>query len=380
MRSAKPKDDEKWQIELVTEEGKVYLCADTEDEMNAVVRNLQGWVDYFKAEVTTVNKEGASIQRFNISASERQNAQNLKDYYAQARRAAPPKMASSASRPDLMVVHQDPRAQIVDTDSPGRGGMYRSVSGRDLSSPTTPLKRDISDRSLALGGTPGGIAMADRLELQRDQINDLTVKLRTALEAEAAARKETEQAKKALDDKEADVKKQLDDLNSSFEGKKRQLQFLLNQKDFEIDKLRQEKQKVVESRIKELEETLGLRDREITELKAKLNDKEIEILERKETEMSLQTKFETSVATINKDAAKKVTEIQESYNRLKDRYFFALALGSKTLASRVGLDFNSMYDRCLREGVPLDQWPEWLDQFGNENQRAEGEEENVENF
>lgn len=322
------------------------------------------------------------MQRFNISASERQNQQNLKDYYAQARRGGSAKMTSSASRPDIAVVQASstPMSLIVDTDSPGRGGMYRSTSGRDLSMPTTPLKRDVSDRSLALGGIPGGIQVNERLELQRDQINELTRSLRAALDSEAAARKETEQAKKALEEKESEVKKQLDELNSSFEAKKRQLNFVLNQKDFEIEKLRQEKQKIVEARIKELEETLGLRDREITELKAKLNDKEIEILERKETEMSLQTKFETSVTTINKDAAKKVTEIQESYNRLKDRYFFALALGSKTLASRVGLDINSMYDRCLREGVPLDQWPEWLEQFGNENQRAEGEEENVENF
>jgi len=218
------------------------------------------------------------------------------------------------------------------------------------------------------------------MELQREEINALTLRLRQALDAESAYRKEIDQLKQALAEKDLDLKKQLEELNTSFEAKKRSFNFIVNSKDFEIEKLRQEKQRLNDAKIKEFEDLIALRDREITELKSKLNDKEIEILERKESEMNLQAKFETTVNGITKDNVKKMAELQEQFARLRDRYFYALALASPASRSAAGQDLNALYERCIGEQVPLDQWGDWLIQFSNQNQRAEGEEENVENF
>jgi hypothetical protein len=372
----------------VTAEGKVYLCADSEDEMNAFIKNLSRWIDYFMAEVSTASRDVTVPPKFSISNSERQNAQNLKGYYAQLRRdgGGAPKQSTSSPRIETTLV--EPKSSTVDIDSPERGGMYRSASGRELGGAalSSPMKREGSgiivtsaEPSVAVGSS-AGISSHERVNLQREEITTLTLRLKQALDTEAGYRKEIEQLKAALSEKDVEVKKQLEELTAGFEAKKRSFNFIVNSKDFEIEKLRQEKQKLVDAKIKELEDLIALRDREITELKAKLNDKEIEILERKESEMALQEKFETTVATVNKDSLKKLADLQETFNRLKDRYFFALALSSKALQSVPNLDLNALYDRCLREQVALDQWQEWLEQFSNENQRAEGEEENVENF
>jgi hypothetical protein len=379
----KPKEDEKWQIELATADGKVYLCTDTEGEMNDLIKNLLRWIEYFVAEVSSTSKDSSLTRGFSISNSERQNAQNLKGYYAALKRGdsgvKPTAAAPTASRSEPL---GDPKQQILEIDSPARGGMYRSASGRDLTA--TPMmpsgmmtpKREGSSMDLS----SGGISQSERLELQREEITALTMRLKQSLEAEAAYRKEIEQMKHTLAEKDAEMKRQMEELNASFDAKKRSFNFIINSKDFEIEKLRQEKQRLTDSKIKELEEVIALRDRHISELKSTLNDKEIEILERKESEMALQAKFETSIATLTKESTKKLTELQETFAHLKDRYFFALAVSHPALANRHGLDLNALYDRCIREQVPLEQWHDWLVQFSNENQRNEGEEENVENF
>ena len=405
-------------MEVTTPEGKVYFCSESESDMTAFIKNLQAWIDYFVSEVSSAARDAASSQTargFSISNSERQNAQNLKGYYASLRRdgsavglggvaagsggasagasAARTGSASSLPKPSMSSDSSsmsDPKQQIVEIDSPARGGMYRSASGRDLQATMggmglgsggaalasqTPRKETLTPE-LVTGSAQTGILPTERIELQREEINALTMRLKQALDAESAYRREIDQLKQSLSEKDLDLKKQLEEMNTSFEAKKRSFNFIVNSKDFEIEKLRQEKQKLSDAKIKELEDLIALRDREITELKSKLNDKEIEILERKESEMNLQAKFETTVASIGKDNAKKYAELQDQFTRLKNSYFFALALASPA----AGQDLNALYERCMREKVPIEQWQDWLVQFANVNQRGEGEEENVENF
>lgn len=421
--SSKPKEEEKWQIELtLASDTKVYLCVETESEMNNLIRGLQGWIGYFLTESHSSAKgDGTSGSReFSVSNSERKNAANLKAYYAALRRndsgasgkgtsaPLPGSSPSSAKLTDGSVTNggSEAKAQTVDTDSPARGGMYRTASGRDLgatsanttqsngamvsrgshpdlSLASSPSSSSGSPRHLsATSSPPSGLMPQERSDLQRQEIESLTLRLKEAHEGETALRRDLDAARQALADKDLEMRKQLEELNATFEGKKRSLNFIVNAKDMEIEKLRIEKQKVIDARVKELEDSISLRDLEITELKSKLNDKEIEILERKESEMALQEKLESTVNGVTKESAKKLQELQEMHARLKDRYFLALALASPALAAanQASLDLHALYDRCLREQIPFDAWPEWLTQFANENQRAEGEEENVENF
>lgn len=373
--------------------------------MNSLIKSLQAWINYFLTESNSAARGDISTasREFSVSNSERQNAQNLKAYYASLRRGEGAKATGSAAGSPAIgkldpsdnraaPLPLDPKSQIVDIDSPARGGMYRTGSARDLNNAATGINRVASPVEASLAqqfaasnnsaSTQAGLTATERVELQRKEIETLTMCLKQALETEVATRKEVDAMRQALSERDSETKKQLDDLNTNFEAKKRSLNFIVNAKDMEIEKLRSEKQKLTDLRIKELEDTIALRDHEITELKSKLNDKEIEILERKESEMALQEKFESTVAGVTKENTKKLQELQEMQSRLKDRYFFALALSSPALsaATHPSLDLPALYDRCIREHIPFDQWPDWLTQFANENQRAEGEEENVENF
>lgn len=379
----KPKEDERWQIELATADGKVYLCVDSENEMNDLIRNLQRWIDYFVSESSSASKDAAMARDFSISNSERQNAQNLKGYYAALRRGdssgKPAPAPATAPRVEPVA---DPKQQILEIDSPARGGMYRTTSGRDLAAAPPTSSSSSGSSTPRKDSDPGStFSTTDRLELQRDEISALTVRLKQSLDAEAAYRKEIDALKQALAEKDAEMKRQIEELNAGFESKKRSFNFIVNSKDFEIEKLRQEKQKMTDAKVKELEDVVALRDKHISELKSTLNDKEIEILERKESEMNLQAKFESTVTTLTKDSSKRINELSENFDHLKDRYFFALAASHPALANLgASLDLNALYDRCIREQIPLEQWTDWLSQFANGNQRNEGEEENVENF
>lgn len=389
----------------------MYLCTETEAEMNTLIKGLQAWMHYFISEShsATRGEVTAAERQFSMGHSESQNAQTLKNYLQVRRNVGAKSTTASVGSPSVgkssesgggsaSALPLDPKAQILDIDSPGRGGMYRTGSARELNAgsanrATSPVDPSLTSATgvqvsnAAVGSNASspiqsGPSASGGSDAQRKEIEALTLRLKQLTEQESATRKENEVLRQAIGEKDADTKKQLEDLNTNFEAKKRSLNFIVNAKDMEIEKLRTEKQKLTDARLKELEDTIALRDHEITELKSKLNDKEIEILERKESEMALQEKFESTVAGVAKENAKKLQELQETQSRLKDRYFFALALSSPALsaANHPTLDLPSIYDRCIREQVPFDQWPDWLTQFANENQRAEGEEENVENF
>jgi hypothetical protein len=91
------------------------------------------------------------------------------------------------------------------------------------------------------------------------------------------------------------------ELNSSFESKKKSLSFIVTSKDQEIEKLRREgaaasSQKVhvlseaLAAKEKELAEYKATTDKEFLELKQKLSDRELEVLELREKEMSMKAK------------------------------------------------------------------------------------------
>lgn len=111
--------------------------------MNSFIKGIQAWIHFFTAESNSAARgDGSNASReFSVSNSERQNAQNLKAYYASLRRGEGAKAsAASLGSPALnrspseggSGVPLDPKSQIVEIDSPARGGMYRTGSGRDL--------------------------------------------------------------------------------------------------------------------------------------------------------------------------------------------------------------------------------------------------------
>jgi hypothetical protein len=161
------------------------------------------------------------------------------------------------------------------------------------------------------------------------------------------------------------------ELNSSFESKKRSLSFIVTSKDQEIDKLRREGAAASSQKVQVLSEALAAKEKEFTdyktskdkellELKQKLSDKELEVLELREKEMSMKSKQNSIQQEAVMAAIKKQRETEEVMNRVKDRYFFSLALNVKLTTGNSSLDLNSLYERAKREQIPYEKWQEWL--------------------
>jgi hypothetical protein len=62
-------------------------------------------------------------------------------------------------------------------------------------------------------------------------------------------------------------------------------------------------------------------------------------------------------------------------NRVKDRYFFSLALNVKLTTGNGSLDLNTLYERAKRDQIPFDKWQEWLMEKFQQNPAGAGPEE-----
>eukprot|EP01122_Echinamoeba_exundans_P012318 TRINITY_DN510_c0_g1_i1.p1 TRINITY_DN510_c0_g1~~TRINITY_DN510_c0_g1_i1.p1 ORF type:complete len:428 (-),score=96.58 TRINITY_DN510_c0_g1_i1:38-1321(-) len=173
-------------------------------------------------------------------------------------------------------------------------------------------------------------------------------------------------------ERENELKKAMAELTSSTESKKRSFTLIVASKDDEIAKLRREAQQATTKKTQELEEKLAQRDKELAELKAqrdrevlelqqKLSDKELEVLELREREFSSKSKADQQNQEALMTAIKKQRETEELLNKVKDRFFFSLAMNFK-LQTRAAsaMDLNSLYERVKKEQVPYDKWQEWL--------------------
>lgn len=157
---------------------------------------------------------------------------------------------------------------------------------------TTPPPRSDSSTTTSPQPSTGSSSAATPLE---DRLR--------ALEAENQLLKQGDvgQIKQQLLERENEIKKAMAELTASTESKKRSFTLIVASKDDEIAKLRREAQQATTKRTQELEEKLALREKELTDLKTqrdrevlelqqKLSDKELEVLELRERELSAKSK------------------------------------------------------------------------------------------
>jgi len=212
--------------------------------------------------------------------------------------------------------------------------------------------------------------------------------------------------KALLTERENEWKKREGELIAAVEAQRKSFTSLVSSKDQEIEALKHELHTVAAKRIKTLEEQVAAKDKELTEIKHRLSDKELELLELREKEYEQSSRQERlsqfairvcfiskysrsiSALTLLQDAQRRAAELEEQYNKLKDRYFFALAINVKMSTNNSSLDLNSLYDEAKELCLPPDQWQDWLLQKGLAktkpsavaNDDSDSEKEDVEGF
>lgn len=377
-------------------------------------------------------KEDKSL--FSISNSERQNQGNLKGYYAMlknrngsqgagagggAAMTSPRGESSSivspvgslssgvsSALPEIDFGHTSPSRVAVGANSQNNS-QTNSATNSNTNSTTTSPTRSRSDSAVPSATKPAAtvpVEIQQQHQQQQQKVEELEEKVRQ-LEAENQQIKEsaassvpaTPQKLSQSTEKQPlqtptpsssssapstppveggseSLKKQLAELNSSLEAKKRSFTLIVASKDEEISKLRREASQAISKRVQELETSLAarekeladfkaLRDREVLELQQKLSDKELEVLELREREFALRSKQDQQNQEALMAAIKKQRETEEVLGKVKDRFFFSLAMNFKlSTQGATSLDLNALYERVKREQVPFDKWQEWITQ------------------